>query len=275
MQNQIFQNPLRIVVISDLHLNGDSSMSPRGVEVRSAFRDVLKFSEQFAPEVYIYLGDISHSGEVSRQEAQSAYKFMQESITHLKVPSFFVAGNHDDASMMREQLQKCDARYCSEERMTYSTKLQNITFLIIDANDPTLTGAQGRVNDEDLSFIDEVLEEAEGPCIVALHYPPFDLDSPWLRERMLLTNGDEFHSLIARYRDKILFVLYGHVHRTGVQVIDGISYVAVGSTSFKFQNGPFDDSVKISHGDSYFNLISCYPRGFTSKVYNVPTEFKE
>ena len=67
-----------------------------------------------------------------------------------------------------------------------------------------------------------------------LHFPLFEQMDGWVKEKMLVENGDVVHQRLLPYADKILAVMHGHVHASRQTVRDGIFYASAPSMSYAF-----------------------------------------
>jgi hypothetical protein len=61
---------------------------------------------------------------------------------------------------------------------------------------------------------------------------------------MCVENGEELHSLLRKYRDRVRGVFFGHIHRPISAVVDGVMYASCGSSAMHFPNFPSQGDVE-------------------------------
>ena len=159
------------------------------------------------------------------------------------------------------------------DALCYRVEAGGQRLLVLDARGPDAIGPHGQLSAEQMDLLAEEITAGSVPLSLAIHFPPFELDSPWLDEAMLLLNGEELHRLVRSAVSRLRGVFFGHVHR-GMQVYrDGILYSSVGSTFCQFAAWPGRDRpVMESSSPCFFNLVSLTEERTVVKEHFVTTD---
>ena len=87
------EGPIQFIQITDTHLLETEQGHLLGLETQYSLDCVLKTvqSENSDIDFFVVSGDLSQDGSLS------SYQRLKDSLAPFKVPSFWFAGNHDDA----------------------------------------------------------------------------------------------------------------------------------------------------------------------------------
>ena len=221
---------MRFVHVTDTHIGADPGYAKDGhsahdnlVALVNAVND-LRFPIDF----------VLHTGDVVEDRSEEAYRVARGVLCRLRLPVYYVAGNHDDADRLQRVLLGSAA---AGPRFDYRLTIDGIVVAVFDTrgpNDPagTLTGEQ-------LAAVEDLCVPEGPPLVIALHHPPLPLDTPWLDDgwqipsgrtaNMLLDRGADFLQAVAPARDRLRGVFFGHVHRAFQVIHRGILYASAPS----------------------------------------------
>ncbi|HLB60680.1 MAG TPA: metallophosphoesterase [Patescibacteria group bacterium] len=262
-------NPIRFIHISDTHFGPEKDYElygvktyPYAVKIVEAINDL-----PFTPDFIIHTGDITQT-----HLEPKAYQLAASVFASLKAPVYYVTGNHDTSENILRYLPMGKRELLTESKTinSYRLDIQGVRFLTLDARGPDEIDPHGVLSDEQLRILTEEVSRGKQPLIIFIHFPALPLDSIWLDRDMLLFNGDDFHALLTRAKDRLCGVFFGHVHR-GMQVYrDGILYSSAGSSfcqfySYPFQEKPFDSDLPHQTGTGFFNIVTVTPEQTTVK----------
>jgi len=225
--------PVRFLHISDTHFGPDKGYNQRGVNSYNAFSSFLKEVKNlpFKPDFII------HTGDVTADCYEKGYQLMATALGDWEIPMYFVTGNHDTSALIKKYLPMAGAEVVSSELNSYRFSVGDHHFFTIDARGANEIDPHGVISAQQMDLLKKEL--ATGNRIsLFIHYPALALDSTWFDENMLLTNGEEFHKLLASHKEQVRGVFFGHIHRSLQTLQDGILYASVGSTSSQFILNP-------------------------------------
>jgi len=258
---------LRILHISDTHLGPSKDFRFNGSVPYFRAKHLLNELGKISHKSDLLI----HTGDVSEVPVVETYELARDLFEAFSIPSFFIAGNHDDPVLLNEVLRPGNHSFAYKSmRGMNIVDTETARLILLNAKGPESIGAHGQVSGESLSDLTECLKGSTKQVLVFTHFPPFSLDSTWVDERMLLLNGAEFHAVLARFRDYVKGVFFGHLHR-GVQFVkDGILYISVNSTCvdincFPTQTDPDPRPTELS----YYNLITVTQDYLTVKQLGV------
>ncbi len=232
--------PVRFAHISDTHIGPDREAVRYGAQPAACLARVLEEIAGLAAPVDFIL----HTGDVAADPDAGAYRLTAELFAPYEMPCYFVAGNHDDPTLLAEGLSmgSREALPTGAPWLTYTFECRDQRFLVLGAEAPPEIEPHGRLGAAVLDTVDDVLRQP-GSWTVILHYPPLPLDCAWIDREMLLTDGEALHRRLLSYRDRLRGVLFGHVHRTVSLTRDGILYASAGSTFSRFNIGSSDECM--------------------------------
>lgn len=214
---------MKIIILSDLHI------TENGVKIwdTDTLAHFLSAKSLIAKEpnvdAVIICGDIADAG------SSWVYNYVSSELNSLRMPVYYVPGNHDSIVKMKEVFHQ-NALLSSFEINDWKFILLNS--VMSDPHNPNKNMARGFLNEHDLRTLKEELETEKKVCIV-LHHPPIEQDG-WLN-RKLLDNKEELDSIIAN-DEKIRLVLYGHTHFHSTKKLGHITYICAPSVGFAFNN---------------------------------------
>jgi 3',5'-cyclic-AMP phosphodiesterase len=239
--------PLLMAQISDLHLFADPTQSLLGWNTWMSIEAILKdlMACRPLPEVLLLTGDLA------QDESTAAYHNVVKLFTPLGIPTYWLPGNHDDVPTMNHLLSQ--PPFCRDK----SFEMGGWRIILLNSNVPGKV--HGRLQPAELDWFEAELANTpvDQPTVVALHHPPFTVNSPWLDKNGLL-NADEFLAIVDRH-PQIRLVLFGHIHQESRQVRNGVTYLSAPSTCIQFLPKSFNFALDDTQPG--FRLLWLYPDG--------------
>jgi Icc protein len=241
---QIF--PLSIVQITDIHLFADEEQKLLGVSTMQSFSKIIEYLQIHKQELDLVLltGDLSGDGE------SESYENLRNLLSPLQIPTYWLPGNHDHAIAMSEILSLgLISRRKSFERGGWN-------FILLDSSVPEKV--HGHLSTETISWLDTQLQTTKDiPTLIALHHPPFLVNSTWL-DSSRLQNPEELFAVLDAY-PKVKLVLFGHIHQEFEKYRQGVGYLGTPSTCIQFKPGSKDFALDPIYPG--LRLLKLYPNG--------------
>ena len=205
---------------------------------------------------------VLHSGDVVEDRSEAAYKVARRSLQRLRAPVYYVAGNHDDADLLRRVLM---GGTVAGGRLDYEWMVDGVQVAVFDTRgtrDPA-----GALTDRQLAGVKALCTPQGPPLVICLHHPPLPLDSLWLDRgwtvpqgvvpNMLLEQGPQFLEAIRPARERIRGVFFGHVHRAYQVVKDGVLFSSAPSAFGQLLTWPDQrDPVPAIHEPAGFCVVT-------------------
>lgn len=240
------QVSLSIAQITDIHLFADENKELLGLQTTQSFQAVIQGLQMLEPQLDLIL----LTGDLSQDGTPESYERIQNLLSPLATPTYWLPGNHDCISAMQQVL--THEPFFPHKAFTY----KGWNFLLINSRVP------GRVNGHlslaELKWLDLGLKcMGDRPTLVALHHPPFRLNSDWL-DSSILENPEELFIVLNRYI-QVKLVLFGHIHQEFHHQRNGVHYLGSPSTSIQFQ--PYSVNFSLDYQQPGFRLLNLYPDG--------------
>jgi Icc protein len=239
-------SPLLISQVTDIHLFAEENHHLLGMPTTKSFQAVIERLQDLQPEIDILLltGDLSGDGMAA------SYENLQNLLNPLQIPSYWLPGNHDCAIVMNEILNLgMFSRRKSFER-------GNWNFILLNS---TLPGCVcGHLSDETLDWLNSELKTlSNNPTLIALHHPPFPVNSEWLDNSALQTPEELFAVLDCHPQVKL--VVFGHIHQEFQCQRRNVHYLGSPSTCIQFKSE--SPTFAIEQKPPGFRLLKLYPNG--------------
>ena len=193
----------------------------------SKIREAMEAFARESVDFCICLGDITDHAPSDTKESIAAC--LHEALTLIKsyeIPFFLVPGNHDYLVTTREDFESLGIKI-----PPHAHYADGYRFIFLDANyrsDGRCFDAAGvewtdsNLPEDQLSFLQEALEESTHPCIVLIHE---NLD-PFVDALHIVKNAEKARKII-KGSGKVKLVLQGHFHPGAEHTVDGIPYVTI------------------------------------------------
>jgi len=224
---------MKIVHLSDIHLENEGKII-WDTDTKSNFDKSINMIKTLKNlDAIIISGDLSNDGSIW------SYRYIDQQLSDIGIPTYCCPGNHDNLSTF----------FGGYEPQFYKTmelvEVGDWSFILL--NSAIIGMSRGYFNVEKLKGL---LERSHGNIAIVLHHPPIEQEG-WLN-RKLLENRDEFNDIIL-HTENVRLVLYGHTHYHTDSMVNGVVYSSAPSTGFAFQ--PNLPKFKIAHGSEGFNII--------------------
>lgn len=240
------QPPLSIAQLTDIHLFANENLELLGLSTIQSFQAVIKRlgSLQPQPDLLLLTGDLSQDG------TPRSYEHLQNLLSPLQTPTYWLPGNHDCISAMQQVLNRAPI----SPRKAFQQKGWN--FLLVNSSVPGCV--HGQLSPKTLDWLDFQLNFLGNyPTVVALHHPPFYVNSDWL-DTSTLQNPEELFAVLD-CNPQVKIVLFGHIHQEFYCQRQGVHYLGTPSTSIQFE--PESSNFSLDHEEPGFRLLSFYPDG--------------
>lgn len=252
--NQI--SPVSIAQVTDIHLFASEKHQLLGMPTVESFKVVMERLKELKEEIDLLLltGDLSGDG------TSASYENLQSIVNQLQIPTYWVAGNHDCAIAMNEIL---NIGMISRRK---SFQRGNWNFILLNSAVPECV--HGHLTTDTLSWLDsELAKLGNNPTLLALHHPPFLMNSVWL-DSSSLKNPEEFFAVIDRH-PQVKLVLFGHIHQQFQRQRHNVTYLGTPSTCIQFRS--HSPTFAIDQKAPGFRLLKLYPSGiWETSVERVP-----
>jgi len=235
---------VRLVQVTDSHIFANPEGCLLGLNTRESFEAVCERvqREEWRPDALLATGDLSQDA------SPEAYKYLADYFHGMDIPSFWIAGNHDNPQTME--------MYLSNGRVSAAKHLLIGHWQIILLDSSVPGKVHGHLAESQLSFLDKTLTRYKDKhALVVLHHQPVDVGSEWL-DTIGLKNHAEFAQVLKKH-SQVKSVLWGHIHQEFQTMIDGVSYIASPSSCVQFKPGSQNFSADTeAPGYRYLNLYS-------------------
>jgi Icc protein len=256
--------------ISDTHLHADPTYTNDMIDFPAIgpVSKMIDFINALSDvDFVLHTGDVMH-----HPQAPEEYAAIKKVLDKLKVPVYYIPGNHDHVGWMQQHL---IGRASSEITSTYDTTFEfnGVQFILLDSHTPPEIGnAVGVVSKAQLDWLDNLLDPADTrPLVVAVHHHTLPLLAPWL-DRIGMVNGEDLHDVLLQAKTRLRGVFAGHIHETLITVRDGISYYTTQSgwyqtRTYHAQQVAERDQVK----NPGFNMVTLTEQDTFVRVIRIPT----
>jgi 3',5'-cyclic AMP phosphodiesterase CpdA len=205
--------PVLIAQISDLHVKRPDELAYGKVDTAAALRRCVAHLNQFRPRPSI----VVISGDLVDTPNADEYAHLVKLLGSLEIPYVAVPGNHDSREMERAALpHQPYARASGPTDLTIT--IDGIDLILLDSSVPE--EPYGFLEEESLTWLDQVCAASEAPAMVFLHHPPFEAGI-WHMDRNNLRNAPELAGMLQRHR-RVQHVGTGHIHRAVLTRFAGI-----------------------------------------------------
>jgi len=192
--------------LTDLHIREPGRLAYGRIDtapyLQQAVQSVLALRQQ--PDAVVFTGDLTDFGRAEE------YEYLARLIEPLKMPVYFMPGNHDDRDQMRRSFPS-HTYLGTDGFIQYSVKIGALRLIALDT---VVHGKpEGRLCAERLAWLAETLERhRDEPVIVALHHPPFETLIGHMDKIGLVEGEAELEAIIARHPN-VERLISGHLHR--------------------------------------------------------------
>ena len=191
-------HPLRVIQISDFHLQSAPGSRVWGVDVDAGLGAVLAHIQKHHPQPDFVLA----TGDLVGDQPE-AYPRVRQALETLGVPVYCLPGNHDIPAAMGQALREGQVRWA---RYVEAESWQVVLLDSSVANSPT-----GYLAYRELTLLDTALAaHPERHTLVCLHHNPVPSGTAWL-DTMMVGNHSALFALLDRHL-QVRALAWGHIH---------------------------------------------------------------
>lgn len=209
----------RIVQLSDTHLMASQGGTLLGLDTDHSLAAVCRLVASLAP-----IDAVLITGDLAGDEAESAYQRLDQVVSALGVPSFWLPGNHDA---------EWSAGYALSHYFKRSVHLPHWDVVML--NTQHAGAVAGYLDEVELQALQHAVAQAEAtgrPLLVATHHPLLPVGSKWLDE-IGVQNAAEALGVLTVLGERAV-VVSGHVHQDSAHVHQGVNCLTSPSTCVQF-----------------------------------------
>lgn len=212
---------LRVLQVTDMHLQETPDIEMRGVNPEQRFLSVMKHLGTEKADMLLLTGDLSH-------HSIPAYSRLSDYLQQLNYPSHWIPGNHDISGEM--------FRFAEQGYGKKSIDQNCWRILMLDSTSMPDGRGGGSLSEPELQFLRTELDEAaeELNILIVLHHNPVSVASRW-QDSIMLANADQFWSILNCY-PQVKGVMFGHVHQTWELEKDGVKLFSAPATAAQFKS---------------------------------------
>ena len=210
--NTSFSEEINFIHLSDTHLPDREDYVAWDVSPMQTARITIdQMTELTGVDFCVHTGDVCDVDGIGNR---ASYRLADQLFGAVKMPKYFVAGNHDSPEIMHDYLDFGQREHVLEHKnkTCYQFNKNGLAFFVLDAR-------QGRqsVGYVDREQQDWLLERflalsSDQKVVVFMHYPLFNQTVPWIQQKMLVKNAGEVHSVFKKFSNQLLAVFHGHIH---------------------------------------------------------------
>jgi 3',5'-cyclic-AMP phosphodiesterase len=238
--------PVHLVQITDTHLFDQPTKTLMGLPTAKSLAAIVEQVSQLdpRPDLILLTGDLSQDGSLL------SYSQLQQQLSRLELPLYALPGNHDQPEIMKSVF----SPPLSATVDAFASGAWQ--FLLLDSQVEAQVG--GHLAPESLDWLDQQLQRtAPRPTLIALHHPPFQVNSDWL-DKSGLDNPEALFAVLDRH-PQVKLVLFGHIHQEFCHQRRGVSYLGSPSTSVQFL--PLSQEFALDPCPPGFRCLTLYPEG--------------
>jgi len=237
---------LLIAQITDTHLFNAPDQELLGVPTQDSLQTVLHEVKMLAsqPDLLLLTGDLSQDGSVG------SYQRLQDLVSPLGIPTYWIPGNHDEPEVMATVLTK--SPFSGQK----SLHVGGWHLLLLDTSVPGCV--HGQLSPTSLKWLDyELSQSTEEPALIAFHHPPFLVGSNWMND-IGLHNADDLFTVCDRH-PRLKLALFGHIHQEFSHQRKGVHYLGTPSTCIQFK--PHSKNFALDETQPGLRLIRLFANG--------------
>jgi 3',5'-cyclic AMP phosphodiesterase CpdA len=212
---------MKLLQISDTHL-GEPGARFYGLDPAAQLAQCVAHANAFHGDAELAVV----SGDLVNTAGEAEYLELRRVLAGLAIPYRLIPGNHDRRDRIRAAFP--DLPFEPGRFLHQRVEASAATLLLLDTREPRQEW--GRLCAERLAWLERHLDATRGPVLIFMHHPPVPVGHVAMDE-MRLREPEPFLELVARHRDRVRHVFFGHVHRPFFAAVGGIGYSAVPGTS--------------------------------------------
>jgi len=212
---------MKLIHVTDPHLV-EPGEQLYGLDPERRFAGFVDSVNRENPDADLCLvtGDLADVGEAA------AYRALRGHLERLQVPWRVLIGNHDNREIFRTCFPEAPVDGAGFVQDAIATDAG--TLLLLDTLEPGV--AAGGYCATRRAWLAERLGESEGPVLLAMHHPPFDVGIPRL-DRIGLQDQAAFAETLLPHAGRIRHIFFGHLHRPVSGSWHGIPFSTLRATA--------------------------------------------
>ena len=217
-------DPVRVVQVTDTHLQGLPNGKLLGMDTDESLRAVLDLILCERPQIDLVLG----TGDLSNHGERGAYERLLDYFGVLGAEHVWLPGNHDDRGLMTE--------VAGERRLISEVRAGRWQIVLLDSQRPGQVG--GHLGSEELQKLERALAagcEEQLYSLICLHHQPVPIGCTWLDQQMV-DDATAFFDTLDAYPG-VRGVLWGHVHQQYERLRGAVRLMSTPSTCVQFRPG--------------------------------------
>ncbi len=229
---------LRFVQWNDLHVDSSNTDYRLVNEKADYLVSSLNSGTHFpAPDFVVGVGDLITGEGSGLPKLTADFNLLKTKLARLKCPLYPVMGNHENIQAEGDAALEAPYREAfGAVRVNYTFEAAGILFVMLDnSGAPASNGtAAGHARREWLRGVFQ--KSPDAPKILCAHIPLWPVRDPEILAKSFVhgsetAKDDALASLVAAPSNKVVAVLSGHLHLTGVARVGGLWQIVVSGTA--------------------------------------------
>lgn len=189
----------KVIQITDSHLFKENA-DLFGVDSNKNFNFIIN---KVIDTELVDLDAIFLTGDLSQDQSPESYEIIADKIASLKVPAYWIAGNHDSLELMSPIFKQ-------HAFLKFTRKLSTPSWDFIFLNTCLVGHDDGHISICEMQELENSIVNANNSNIaLVMHHHPVEVGTP-LVDNYILQNNQALLKLISKYN--INLIICGHVH---------------------------------------------------------------
>ncbi|WP_166372569.1 3',5'-cyclic-AMP phosphodiesterase [Psychromonas sp. SA13A] len=228
--NADHKGEVKLLQITDTHLFADREKDLLGIKTVDSYDAVIEHAQQYTAKCAAVLC----TGDLSQDHSTQSYVDFSERIKTLKMPCYWLPGNHDMQEVMLPAL--------LNEGLAQTKQIISEHWQIILLDSQVSGVPYGHLSESQLFFLEDKLKQYPNKhTLIAIHHHVLPVGSAWL-DQHILKNNAQLIELISQFNN-VKAVLSGHVHQAFDVTKKGVRYLTSPSTCVQFKPQSDDFAV--------------------------------
>lgn len=229
-------NTLNILQLTDLHLKNSSNYVSKYNSIEN-FELILNqaLSDSTECDLILLTGDLIHEMDYN------LYDDIFKIINTTNIPFACIAGNHDVTDEVGHNL-PFDKRklvgYESDNRLLSCHNIESEYWQILLLDSSHSGKISGLLNENDLNWLHNQLNNNHKPAIICLHHHPIPIDSYWMDQHILVNANQLWDTILPFSHTRA--IIHGHIHQEYYNQVEHIAVLGAPSTCYQFKPKQFN-----------------------------------
>lgn len=210
-----------ILQLSDTHFLENADDKLYDLNTHHTFSSVIDKIKQstLKPDYILLTGDLSHDG------SKASYQRLANFIDELKIPTFYLPGNHDVQPNIHDYL---PSQFIQNKTLV---EIGSWRILLLDSTIPNET--PGYISTAQLQSLENTLAKmADNSVLIAIHHHL--LFDEHFENTYEIKNSAAFFDILDKFKN-VKAVIYGHVHQIIEIKRNRVHYLSCPSTAKQFK----------------------------------------